>query len=145
MNNEIDHHHKMIQYLVRQTGIDQESIERICYAGEPWTELERLSGSLLQAIQYSKDTGTNPAAPLDAMNSLLKLATELREKGVAKGNLSEEILRLQKKVERIANITKESAETVEKVLSAIIAYSYLQLDRARNAMEIENRRSHEDR
>ncbi len=145
MNNEIDRHHKMMRYLVKQTGIDQERIERICYAGEPWTELERLSGSLLQAIQYAKDTDTNPATPLDAMNSLLKLETELRERNVAKGNISDEVLRLQKKVERIVNITKEPAETVEKVISAIIDYSYTQLDRARKAMGIENRRPHEDR
>jgi len=144
MNSEIDHHHRMIQYLVKQTGIDQERIERICYAGEPWTQLERLSGSLLQAIQYAKDTDTNPATPLDAMNSLLKLETELREKNAAKGDISEEILRLQKKVERIANITKEPAETVEKVISAIIDYSYTQIDKARKAMGIENRRPYED-
>jgi hypothetical protein len=144
MNSEIDRHHKMIQFLIKQTGIDQGKIERICYAGEPWTELERLSGSLLQAIQYAKDTDTNPVTPLDAIHSLFKLEAELREKNTAKGDISDEVLKLQKKVERIVNITKEPAETVEKVISAIIDYSYTQLNRARKAMETENRRSYED-
>jgi hypothetical protein len=135
----------MIQHLVKQTGIDQERIERICYAGEPWTELEQLSGSLLQAVQYAKDTDTNPSIPLDAMSSLLKLETELRQKNVEKGDISDEVLRLRKKLERIVKITREPAQTVEKVVSAIINYSYTQLDRARKAMGVENRRPHEDR
>ncbi|GEM_PF-3381701 len=145
MNSEIDRHHKMIQYLVKQTGIDHEKIERICYAGEPWTELERLSGFLLQAIQHAKDTNTNPATPLDAMKSLLMLEIELREKNVTKGNISDEVLKLQKKVERIVKITKETTETVEKVISAIINYSYAQIDKARKTMDIENQRPREDR
>jgi hypothetical protein len=134
MTHEVDPHNKMLQHLVNQTGLDRDQIERICYAGEPWAELERLSGFLLQAIQHAKTTGSNPAVPLDALNSLMKLEIELREKNGANDNISSEVLRLQKKVEQISNITKEFPETVKKVVSAIIDYSYIQMDKARKAM-----------
>ena len=125
--DEQERHQHMIQFLDEQTGLDQEQVERICYAGEPWPELERLSATLIQAIKDAKHTGDDPVVPLDVFHSLLKLEEE--------APFRDEITRLQKRIERIATISKEPLDVVKQVVSAILSYSYTQLSKSQRSKQ----------
>ena len=133
--DEQERHQHMIQFLIEQTGLYREQVEQICYAGEPWPELERLSATLIQAIKDAKHTGADPAVPLDVLHSLLKLEEELKKEKTAKDPFRDEVMKLQKRMERIVMISKEPLDVVKQVVSAILSYSYTQLSKSQRSKQ----------
>ena len=128
MNGELEQHNQMIRQIVRQTELDRARVERICYAGEPWIEMERFSGLYWRSVQSTEQTGRDPAGAMDALHALLKLEEELNQRQ-AEISDSGEGGNFQKRIHQVAGIAQESPQTVCRVVEAMLDFFKQQLTR----------------
>lgn len=95
---------ELIQYIIKQTQIDRDTILRILnYRG-----VTELSEKYEKALEHARDLNVNPRIALDAVSSMLKLNIDKKDR---QPKLNKELF-------------KESPETVVKICQAYKGFYY---------------------